>query len=114
MASDPGPPPLTTHEEPEGRHLASDSAVQAESPGPELAKHPDAPRAEGTLHPDSAAGRAVAGAVLLAFLAAILTVGVLAAFSARDRTLLWGAIVAAAAGVVVGAGWGAAGRRRPA
>jgi hypothetical protein len=113
MASDPGPPPLTTHEDPEGRHPASDPAVQAESPGPEPAHHPDIPAPDGTTHPDSGSGRAVAGAVLIAFLATILTVGTMAAFSAADRTLWWGALVAAGAGIVVGAAWGAAGRRYP-
>ena len=111
MASDPGPPPLIAHEDPEGRHSASDPAVQAESPGPELAQHPDVPAPERATHPDSSVGRGVAGAVLLAFLAAILTVGAMAAFSADERSLWWGAVVAAGAGAVVGAVWGAAGRR---
>jgi hypothetical protein len=95
MASDPGPSPLTTHEEPEGRHPASDPAVQAESPGPEPARHPDIPVPGAAAHPDRPVGRTMA------------------AFSAADRTLWWGAAGAAGAGVVVGAAWGAAGRRYP-
>lgn len=109
MASDPGPPPLQTHEDPEGQRHASDTAVQAESPGPEEARHPDAPAPDPVAHPAGAPSRAVGGALLIAFIASILTVGTLAAFSASDRNLWWGAVIAAASGTVVGAAWGVTG-----
>lgn len=85
---------------------ASDPDVQAESPGPE----PATP-AQDTTPPAVYAGRpismAVAGAVLLAFIFGTIAAGTMAAFSAEANGILVGGLVAAAAGVVVGAVWGA-------
>ncbi|MEA3216536.1 MAG: hypothetical protein QOJ19_2692 [Acidimicrobiia bacterium] len=85
---------------------ASDPYVQAESPGPEPATPP-----QDTTPPAVYTGRplsmAVAGAVLFAFMFGTIAAGTMAAFSADADGILVGGLVAAAAGLLVGAVWAA-------
>jgi hypothetical protein len=85
---------------------ASDPNVQAESPGAEPATPPQDTTPDA-IYTGSVTSMALAGASLLAFIFGVAVAGAMAAFSANGRGILVGGLVAALAGAVIGAPWGA-------